>query len=86
MIYPLRILQDENKNKQIMHAQFLNGLQNIVHFSGGGGGRYITIQIINFQVELSNLRQIDVYNTSHLRNILTLIPCVTKVFWSAHLL
>lgn len=69
MIYPLRILQDENKNKQIMHAQFLNGLQNIVHFSGvgwGWRGRYITIQIINFQVELSNLRQIDVYNTSHL--------------------
>lgn len=38
MIYPLRILQDENKNKQIMHAQFLNGLQNIVHFSGVGVG------------------------------------------------
>lgn len=38
MIYPLRILQDENKNKQIMHAQFLNGLQNIAHLSGVGVG------------------------------------------------
>lgn len=37
MIYPLRILQDENKNKQIQ-TQFLNGLQNIVHFSGVGVG------------------------------------------------
>lgn len=37
-----------------MHAQFLNGLQNTSIFSGGGEG-YVTIQIINFQVQLFNL-------------------------------
>lgn len=35
MIYPLRILQDENKNKQIMHAQWFSKYHAL--FGGGGG-------------------------------------------------
>lgn len=68
MIYPLRILQDENKKQTNNACSILkrSSKYRTLFGGGGGGGRYITIQIINFQVELSNLRQIDVYNISHL--------------------
>lgn len=70
MIYPLRILQDENKKQTNNACSILKRSSKYRTLfgggGGGGGGRYITIQIINFQVELSNLRQIDVYNISHL--------------------
>lgn len=68
MIYPLRILQDENKKQTNNACSILkrSSKYRTLFGGGGGGGRDITIQIINFQVELSNLRQIDVYNTSHL--------------------
>lgn len=68
MIYPLRILQDENKKQTNNACSILkrSSKYRTLFGGGGGGGRYITIQIINFQVEPSNLRQIDVYNTSHL--------------------